>query len=58
MCFIVDGSKALSKAIRASFGRDVAIQRCQIYRVRNIMERLLPKSTHAQVADSDDGARL
>jgi transposase-like protein len=46
--FIVDGSKALSKAIRASFGRDVAIQRCQIHKARNIMERL-PKSTHAQV---------
>ena len=46
--FIVDGSKALSKAIRASFGRDVAIQCCQIHKARNIMERL-PKSTHAQV---------
>lgn len=46
--FIVDGSKALSKAIRASFGRDVVIQRCQIHKARNIMERL-PKSTHAQV---------
>ena len=29
--FIIDGSKALSKAIRATFGRDVAIQRCQIH---------------------------
>ena len=28
--FIIDGSKALSKAIRATFGRDAAIQRCQI----------------------------
>jgi transposase-like protein len=46
--FIVDGSKALSKAIRASFGRNVAIQRCQIHKARNIMERL-PKSAHAQV---------
>ena len=46
--FIVDGAKALSKAIRASFGRNVAIQRCQIHKARNIMERL-PKSTHAQV---------
>lgn len=46
--FIVDGSKALSKAIRASFGRDVAIQRCQIHKARNIMDRL-PKSTHAQI---------
>ena len=28
--FIIDGSKALSKAIRATFGREAAIQRCQI----------------------------
>ena len=29
--FIIDGSKALSKAIRATFGRDAAIQRCTRY---------------------------
>jgi putative transposase len=46
--FIIDGSKALSKAIRAAFGRDVAIQRCQIHKARNIMDRL-PKSMHAAV---------
>lgn len=46
--FIIDGSKALSKAIRATFGRDAAIQRCQIHKARNIMDRL-PKSLHAQV---------
>ncbi len=44
--FIVDGAKALSKAIRATFGRDVAIQRCQIHKARNIMDRL-PKELHA-----------
>jgi len=32
--FIIDGSKALSKAIRATFGRDAAIQRCQIHKAR------------------------
>src|SRR5438552_11035834 len=37
--FIIDGSKALSKAIRAVFGRDVAIQRCQIHKARNIRDR-------------------
>src|SRR5712672_882622 len=41
--FIIDGSKALSKAIRRNFGRDTAIQRCQIHKARNIQERL-PKS--------------
>ena len=46
--FIIEGSKALSKAIRAAFGRDVAIQRCQIHKARNIMDRL-PKSMHARV---------
>src|SRR5450755_2912477 len=46
--FIIDGSKALSKAIRATFGRDAAIQRCQIHKARNILERL-PKSMHASV---------
>jgi transposase-like protein len=46
--FIIDGSKALSKAIRRSFGRHTPIQRCQIHKARNIMERL-PKSLHASV---------
>jgi transposase-like protein len=46
--FIIDGSKALSKAIRRTFGRDAAIQRCQVHKARNILERL-PKSTHASV---------
>jgi len=46
--FIIDGSKALSKAIRRNFGHDTAIQRCQIHKARNIQERL-PKSLHASV---------
>src|SRR5438552_3397410 len=44
--FIVDGAKALSKAIRRTFGSAAAIQRCQIHKARNIMERL-PKEHHA-----------
>ncbi|UVK48643.1 IS256 family transposase (plasmid) [Mesorhizobium sp. AR07] len=44
--FIVDGAKALSKAIRATFGKDSLIQRCQIHKARNIMDRL-PKQLHA-----------
>ena len=44
--FIVDGAKALSKAIRATFGKTVAIQRCQIHKACNIMDRL-PKELHA-----------
>jgi len=46
--FIVDGAKALTKAIRATFGRTTAIQRCQVHKARNIVERL-PKPLHAQV---------
>lgn len=46
--FIVDGSKALSKAIRRTFGKDTPIQRCQVHKGRNITERL-PKGHHASV---------
>jgi len=46
--FIIDGAKALSRAIRRSFGRHTPIQRCQIHKARNIMERL-PKPMHAAV---------
>ena len=38
--FIVDGAKALSKAIRQTFGADAAIQRCQVHKARNITDRL------------------
>lgn len=46
--FIVDGAKALSKAIRQTFGRTAPIQRCQIHKARNIVERL-PKHLHPSV---------
>lgn len=46
--FIVDGAKALRKAIRRTFGKHTPIQRCQIHKGRNIMERL-PKHLHAPV---------
>jgi len=46
--FIIDGSKALATAIRRAFGRDTPIQRCQVHKARNILERL-PKSMHASV---------
>jgi len=39
--FVVDGSKALSKAIRAVFGNKAVIQRCRLHKERNI-ERHLP----------------
>jgi putative transposase len=46
--FVIDGAKALSQAIRKTFGRHTPIQRCQVHKARNIMERL-PKSLQAGV---------
>ena len=46
--FIVDGAKALSKAIRNTFGVAAAIQRFQVHKGRNIIERL-PQHLHASV---------
>src|SRR5207244_12705932 len=46
--FIIDGAKALSKVIRRTFGAHTPIQRCQIHKARNVIERL-PKPLHASV---------
>jgi putative transposase len=46
--FIVDGAKALSKSIRRTFGAHTPIQRCQVHKGRNVIERL-PKPLHAAV---------
>ena len=46
--FIVDGAKALSKVIRRTFGAHTPIQRCQLHKARNVIERL-PKPLHASV---------
>lgn len=46
--FIIDGAKALPKAIRRTFGRHTPIQRCQVHKARNITERLA-KPLHASV---------
>jgi transposase-like protein len=46
--FIVDGAKALTKVIRSSFGRHTPIQRCQVHKARNVIDRL-PKPLHASV---------
>ena len=37
---ILDGSKALRKAVRASFGDAALVQRCQVHKTRNILEYL------------------
>jgi transposase-like protein len=46
--FILDGAKALTKAVRATFGRHTPIQRCQVHKARNIAERC-PKKYVASV---------
>ena len=37
---ILDGSKALRKAVRAIFGDAALVQRCQVHKTRNILEYL------------------
>src|SRR5262249_39082505 len=62
--FIIDGAKALSKVIRRTFGAHTPIQRCQLHKARNVIERL-PKLLHASVRrqaweldDADKAERL
>lgn len=47
--FVVDGSKALRKAIRERFGRRALVQRCQEHKRRNVLG-YLPKKLHASVS--------
>lgn len=37
---IIDGSKALRRALKAVFGHHVLIQRCQVHKMRNILDYL------------------
>lgn len=37
---ILDGSKALRKAVRAVFGEAALVQRCQIHKMRNVLDHL------------------
>jgi transposase-like protein len=38
--FVIDGSKALRKAIVSFFGKTAAIQRCTIHKMRNVLDHL------------------
>jgi putative transposase len=38
--FVLDGAKALTKAVKATFGERTPIQRCQIHKERNVLEHL------------------
>lgn len=46
--FVIDGSKALRKSIRDTFGTRVLVQRCQEHKRRNVLAQL-PKKLHASV---------
>jgi transposase-like protein len=35
--YVLDGGKALHKAVREIFGKDVNIQRCQVHKKRNVI---------------------
>jgi putative transposase len=48
--FVIDGSGALAKAIRAAFGQEVAIQRCQEHKIRDV-QGYLPVRLRAEFRD-------
>jgi len=37
---ILDGSKALRKAVRETFGEGALVQRCQVHKLRNVLDHL------------------
>ena len=43
--FVLDGSKALKKAVKSRFGENALIRRCRIHKERNI-KKYLPKQHH------------
>jgi transposase-like protein len=47
--FVIDGSKALRKAIKELFGSPNPVQRCRTHKLRNVSERL-PREKRADVA--------
>lgn len=45
--FVLDGSKALKKAVRSTFGNEALVQRCHLHKIRNI-QSYLPKHLQAE----------
>ncbi len=43
LLFVLDGSKALRRAVKDTFGDKAVVQRCQVHKERNVLD-LLPKS--------------
>lgn len=46
--FVIDGSRALAKSIRAAFGQDAAIQRCQEHKIRDV-QSYVPAKLRAEL---------
>lgn len=46
--WVIDGAKALRRAIRDLFGETALVQRCQVHKQRNVIEHL-PEHAHASV---------
>jgi transposase-like protein len=48
LLFVLDGSKALRKAVKKVFGNDAVVQRCQVHKERNVLS-YLPKEQQANI---------
>lgn len=46
--FVIDGGKALRKSIKNTFGKRAVVQRCQVHKMRNVLDHL-PKSKQRSV---------
>lgn len=46
--FVLDGGKALHKAVKDTFGQFAVIQRCQVHKKRNVLSHL-PKSEQSNI---------
>ena len=46
--FVIDGSKALRKAIDNTFGKRALVQRCQVHKMRNVLAHL-PKEMQSSI---------
>jgi transposase-like protein len=49
--FVLDGAKALARAVRDVFGERARVQRCQVHKTRNVVEQL-PESMRPSVRAS------
>ena len=47
MLIVIDGAKALRKAVKMIFGEQAVVQRCRLHKMRNVLDHL-PKDQQAQ----------